>query len=83
MNALRNVKKQLEGKSDDIKKKCDELLFLQERCEQLERRCKEQARLLDISKFDQPNIGSSKMFDVAAERKYLICVIVVKSILSN
>jgi hypothetical protein len=59
MTALRNVKRQLEVKSEDIRKKCEELAYLQKRCAELEKKCQEQGRLLEVSKIDKGKFGSS------------------------
>ena len=48
MNALRNINKQLEVKSEDIKQKCSELTCLKDYCLELETKYKNQAKRIEL-----------------------------------
>ena len=63
MTAVRNVKRQLEEKSEDIKKKCEELAYLQRRCTELEKKCKKQERLLEVSNIDKGKFNTSQRIE--------------------
>eukprot|EP01022_Parablepharisma_sp_SALTPOND_P018367 TRINITY_DN2996_c0_g1_i1.p3 TRINITY_DN2996_c0_g1~~TRINITY_DN2996_c0_g1_i1.p3 ORF type:complete len:460 (+),score=95.96 TRINITY_DN2996_c0_g1_i1:1555-2934(+) len=70
MNALRTVNKQLEAKSEDIKQKCTELAYLQEHCAELETKCQEQAKLIQLSEIERIKITSSQGFEQELSKKY-------------
>ena len=70
MNALRTVNKQLETKSDDIKQKCEELLFLQEKCAQLERKCEEQTKLLQLTEIERMKNSYPEGYEQELAKKY-------------
>ena len=69
MNALRNVNKQMETKSDDIKQKCEELAYLQEHCMELEAKCQEQAKLIQLSEIERLKIASPQGFEQELTKK--------------
>jgi len=72
MAALRNVNKQLENKSEDIRQKVEELAFLQDKCTQLESKCQEQAKLLQLSEIERIKIASPEGYEQEITKKYII-----------
>jgi len=53
MNALRNVNRQLELKTEGIKQKCTELASLQDYYIELESKCKEQSKRIQHLEIEQ------------------------------
>ncbi len=70
MNALRNINKQLETKSDDIKQKCEDLLFLQDKCAQLETKCDEQAKMLQMAEIERMKASYPEGYEQEIAKKY-------------
>ena len=71
MNALRNVNRQLEARSEDIRLKCESLLYLQERCAQLEAKCEEQAKLLQMAELDRIKASHPEGYTEELANKYV------------
>ncbi len=69
MNALRNVNRQLEARSEDIRVKCESLLYLQDRCAQLEAKCEEQAKLLQMTELDRIKSSHPENYDEELTKK--------------
>jgi len=69
MNALRGINKQLEQRSEDIKQKCSELSYLKRYCAELETKCKQQEKLLQLAQITQTNAPNNK--DEELIQKYI------------
>lgn len=61
MNALRGINKQLEQRSEDIKQKCSELNYLQGYCAELETKCKQQEKLIQLAQLSQSNVPKEEI----------------------
>jgi hypothetical protein len=70
MNALRNINKQLEAKSDDIKQKVEQLSFLQEKCTELETKCEEQSKQLQMAELERVQSNNPEAITEELTKKY-------------